>query len=238
MAWCREVAQSNQAADNSLPIGIGKPEPVVTWRTTSARAREIRMLSAHQPVTIATVGGVPTLSSNAAESLASASLYFLCLLAATLLLYRLRKYGAPRDAAAECKPRRRAFVASSVAACLGGLMLILVPMDQVIPDPWRGRAMFGHLLPEYDITPVMAESASLETREQLLQELRDAIAAGVASHGIPNSRDEIDWIPHEQWLVPGIPGYAYTYTPHADGFELSEPAQIDGRMLSDTWQQD
>ncbi len=56
------------------------------------------MLFVNQSVTIATVAGPPELSRNAAESLASASLYFLCLLAATLLLYRLRKNGIPAEA--------------------------------------------------------------------------------------------------------------------------------------------
>ena len=189
----------------------------------------------NQSVTIATVAGPPELSSNAAESLASASLYFLCLLAATLLLYRLRMYGVRPKAATGFKPWWRAFAVSSAAAGLGGLVLILVPLDHVVPDTWRGRAMFEHLLPDYDITPVMAESVPLETRRQSLHELRDAIAAGFHSRDIPASREEIDWITGEQWLVPGIPGYAYVYTPHADGFELTEPVQIDGTMLSVSW---
>ncbi len=97
--------------------------------------------------------------------------------------------------------------------------------------------MFEHLLPEYDITPTMAEPAPLETRGQSLHDLRDAIVAGVQSHGIPVSREAIDWVPQEQWRVPGITGYVYVYTATRVGFDLREPARIDGRMLSVSWQQ-
>ena len=170
------------------------------------------------------------LTQNAMQSLSAATIYFVCLVGAILLTRILRSYEQPDS------DRRRPPV-WFVPVCLafaGGCVLLIPGIDSIVPETWIGRGAFESLAPQYVTSPSFAEPATRDDRRAALNELRDAIQAGIAARGeAPGAREAIEWVSLEQWHVPGSPGaeFQFARSEGGSGFTLSEPFQIDGEQL-------
>lgn len=176
------------------------------------------------------------ISHHARDSLAAASIYFVCLIVSLYLARGLWPRPLSHKSASGDHRRRRTFWMTAGIAFGAGMLLTIPSLHRVVPDSWIGRGVYQYLRPQYVTEPGFAKPATREDRLAALADLKDAIAARVDSQrGVPKSRETIDWVPIAQWQVPGSPGLTYSYAPLDDlvgfAFELREPFRIDGEQL-------